>query len=200
MPNKIRRDILKFPVMAKSVPNPQRLRFAFVGFIRYNAVFNMADIISKNFPQHEFHFYGEISNLNEASKFRSLEGRENVFFHGSFKNPDKLPEVYSNIDVVISTYDVSSINVLYAEPNKLYESIYFRTPIIVSEGTFLARQVSKYHSGWAVNAFEEKAVCNLVATIEKEIVNVREGIETIPMSEGVDDCEALSFKLRECNL
>ncbi len=192
MPNKIHPDVMKFPMKDKIATEPNKIRFGFVGFIRYQAVYSMAELISRDFPQHEFHFFGEVQLSSDAEKFKSLEDRNNIFFHGFFKNPDKLADVYSNIDVVVSTYDISSINVLYAEPNKLYESIYFRTPIIVSKGTFLERQVNKYHSGWAVDAFDETAVCELVKIIEKELKSMTEGMNAIPQSVGVDSNKPLS--------
>lgn len=200
MPNKIHPDVMKFPMKDKKATEPNKIRFGFVGFIRYQAVYSMAELISRNFPQHEFHFYGEIQLSSDAEKFKSLEGRNNVFFHGFFKNPDKLADVYSNIDVVISTYDISSINVLYAEPNKLYESIYFRTPIIVSKGTFLERQVNKYHTGWSVDAFDETAVCGLVKIIEKDLKPMTEAMNAIPQSVGVDSNEPLSEIINRLNL
>lgn len=200
MPNKIHPDVMKFPMIDKVVTATDKLRFAFVGFIRYHAVYSMAEYISRNFPQHEFHFYGEVQLSSDVEKFKSLENRENVFFHGFFKNPDKLAEVYSNIDVVVSTYDITSINVLYAEPNKLYESIYFRTPIIVSKGTFLERQVEKYHSGWSVDAFDEAAVCNMVYKIEEGLEAMTEGMSAIPQNLGVDSNEPLAEMISKLGL
>ena len=200
MPNKIHPDVMKFPMKDKVATEPNRIRFGFVGFIRYQAVYNMAEFISRNFPQHEFHFFGEIQLSSDAEKFKSLEERNNVFFHGFFKNPDRLADVYSNIDVVVSTYDISSINVLYAEPNKLYESIYFRTPIIVSKGTFLERQVNKYQSGWAVDAFNETAVCELVNKIEKELKPMTDGMSAIPQAVGVDSNKPLAEIIRRLNI
>ena len=35
-------------------------------------------------------------------------------------------------DMVVATYDVTIENVRYAEPNKIYEAIFFETPIILS--------------------------------------------------------------------
>lgn len=199
-PNKLNDNVLNFPLIPKSIVPIPKLRFGFVGFIRYLSVYNMADFIAKNFQNHEFHFYGELMNSVEEKKFNELKKYDNVFFHGFFKNPDKLAEVYSNIDVVVSTYDVSSVNVLYAEPNKLYESIYYRTPIIVSKGTFLAKQVEKYHSGWAVDANDEKEVKTLVNKIEKELSNMQDSMEFIPASEAIVNLEELKLKLSELNI
>ena len=49
----------------------------------------------------------------------------NVKLHGKFKNPSDLSVIYNKIDLNVICYDTTSINVRIAEPNKLYESIFF---------------------------------------------------------------------------
>lgn len=190
-PNKINRRILELPGVIKKELNPNHLSFAFVGLIRYKSIYNMAEVISRRFPNHSFHFFGIYADdkSEEATAFRALESRANVFFHGRFNNPSDLPKVYSNIDVVVSTYDVTSDNVKYAEPNKIYESIFFRTPIVVSEGTFLANKVSKLGSGYAVNAMSEQCIVDLVNQVESSIYNVIDDIKKIPQDFAVNESE-----------
>ena len=120
-----------------------------------------------------------------------MDERENVHFHGRFKNPDELPSVYSQIDVVISTYDVENINVQYAEPNKLYESIYYRTPIVVSKGTFLAKQVERFHSGYSVDVSKDENIISLVHQIEQEINEMTTSMKRIDRMVAVDSCGEL---------
>lgn len=190
-PNKINRLILSLPTIPKRSLNCKSLSFAFVGLIRYKSIYNMAEVISRCFPNHSFHFYGifAVDNSEEAKAFKTLESRSNVYFHGRFNNPYDLPKVYSNIDVVVSTYDVTSDNVKYAEPNKIYESIYFRTPIVVSEGTFLANQVKKLGSGYAVNAMLEQCIVDLVNHIETSINDVIDNILKIPQDFAVNESD-----------
>lgn len=73
----------------------------------------------------------------------SLKDINNIFFHGAFKNPIDLPKIYSKIDFIVATYDTTTLNPQYAEPNKIYEAIFFRTPIIVSYNSYLANKVNK---------------------------------------------------------
>lgn len=198
-PNKINKHILELPSVKKKEVNTGSLRFAFVGLIRYMSIFNMADVISRSFPNHSFHFYGIFSDekSDEAKAFKALVGRPNVFFHGRFNNPADLPEIYSNIDVVVSTYDVTSDNVRYAEPNKIYESIFFRTPIIVSKGTFLADKVKELGSGFAVDAMDERAIIEQVRQIEEEIFSVIDRISKVPQEYAINESEVFFKRLRE---
>lgn len=192
-PNKLNPQIVNIPNIPKKEPDPQHLNFALVGMIRFHAVRRMADVISKNFPNHQFHFYGvlNVATKKEEEGFLALDERENVHFHGRFKNPDELPNVYSKIDVVVSTYDVENINVQYAEPNKLYESIYYRTPIIVSKGTFLAKQVERYKSGYSVDVSKDDNIISLVRQIENDLYIVKRRMESIDRNVAVDNCQEL---------
>jgi glycosyltransferase involved in cell wall biosynthesis len=195
MPNKIHPNILNYPMVSKGEPSCCKLRFAFVGYIRYQSVYQIAEIISRNFSHHEFHFYGEFLLESVKEEFMLLKDRRNIFFHGFFKNPDDLPSLYSNIDVVVSTYDVKSINEQYLEPNKLYESIFFRTPIIVSKGTYLAQRVIDLNCGWEVDTCCEENVIGLVHDIECNIRKIVEKIKLIPQAFAIDDPCVLEDKL-----
>lgn len=197
-PNKLNPQIVNIKDIKGEVPDRQRLNFALVGMIRFNAVRRMADVISKNFPNHQFHFFGvlNVATKKEEDEFMDLDKRDNVHFHGRFKNPDELPKVYSQIDVVVSTYDVENINVQYAEPNKLYESIYYRTPIIVSKGTFLAKQVERFQSGYSVDVSDDANIVSLVHKIEKEINEVTKRMESIDRMVAVDSCKELIERVR----
>ena len=201
-PNKLNPQIVNIKDIQGEVPDCQHLNFALVGMIRFNAVRRMADVISKNFPNHQFHFFGvlNVATKKEEDEFMTLDLRDNVHFHGKFKNPDELPKVYSQIDVVVSTYDVENINVQYAEPNKLYESIYYRTPIIVSKGTFLAKQVERFQSGYSVDVSDDKNIIELVHQIGDEIVEKTEKMEGIDRMEAVDNCEELMRRVKEIEI
>ena len=92
-----------------------------------------------------------------------------IFFHGTFKNPDDLPHIYSQLDFVVATYDVSGINPRYAEPNKLYEAIFFRTPIIVSRNSFLEHKVKELGVGFSVNALDDNDIVSQINAITPDI-------------------------------
>ncbi len=187
IPNKVNADCLKLPYIEKQVFDEKHIRFGFTGNARYNSIFNMSKIISEHFPQHEFHFYGTLNYFTDVQK-KELEGFKNVFVHGSFKNPDDLPEIYSKIDCLICTYDVNGINPRYAESNKIYEAMFFETPIIVSRDTVLETIVKKYNMGFAVDALDDNAVVDVVKSFTEEKYNaIRASLKTIPKKESVND-------------
>lgn len=160
--NRLNKDIQRFPLVEKKEMDIKHLRIGFVGGIRFKSIKNFAQVFCKNFPKSEFHFYGILDTEKEKQLFKPLEKYENCYFHGSFKNPDDMPSIYSSIDFLLSTYDVEFENVRYAEPNKIYEAIYFETPIIVSKGTFLGDKVTRLGIGYVVNPLNEKEITSFI--------------------------------------
>lgn len=180
IPNRLHPSVMNLPTVKKKSDGV--LRIGFVGFPRFDAVVNFITVFLKNFPTAEFHLYGALNEKNNS--FEKFKRYSNFYSHGAFKTPDDLPSIYSNIDVVLSTYDTDVINVRYAEPNKLYEAIYFNTPIIVSSGTFLEEQVNKYRVGWAIDAMNEKAVVDFVNFLNSSIISKKE-IEISRVDKGI---------------
>ena len=166
--------------------DPTKIRFAFVGGMRYDSLLSVAKIIASRFPQHEFHFYGYIAPKYNESQ---LPKGENVFYHGRFSNPADLPSIYSRVDVLLATYDTDEENVKYAEPNKIYEAIYFRKPIIVSSGTFLARKSERLGIGFGVDARDEADVVAMVERVASNYSELVEHLKNIPREQALETGE-----------
>ncbi len=182
--NKLSPAVLSLEKPAGKTLQSGHLRFSFVGGMRYSTLLSVGDFISRNFPQHEFHYYGYISPCFKDS---DLPHRDNVFYHGKFKSPDDLPQIYSQTDVVVVTYDVSNDNVKYLEPNKLYEALFFDCPILVSTGTFLAKKVKRMGLGYNVNPEDEQDVVKAVKHIEQDIAARIEAIRKTDHSTAISD-------------
>lgn len=170
IPNRLNSSIVNFKFEGSRTPNANSLRFAFVGGARFKSVLNFVNVFAQNFHNHEFHFYG--NPMTDADRYYEL-GRKypNIFFHGPFKNPDGLPVIYQNIDLVLSTYDVIYENVRFAEPNKLYEAIYFEVPIIVSKGTYIAEKVERLKVGFAIDPLNAMEIVSFIKSLTVQILN-----------------------------
>lgn len=178
-------------------PNPslqgKRIRLGYIGLYRYpNTVVKMARMIGEEFGDKlEFHFSG-LSNSPELKTL--IEGiandYDNVYEHGPFKNPDDLSRVYDTIDVVAANYDTEGMNERVAEPNKLYESIFFNKPIIVSEGTFLSEKVKQQGCGFVLNNDDESMrsfLNGLTSEKVREIAEIENRIESKGLVEQYED-------------
>lgn len=187
IPNKVNAACLKLPTVEKEIFDVNHIKFAFIGNARYDSIFNMCKNVGDRFPQHEFHFYGTLNYFTESQKCKVF-GYKNVFVHGPFKNPDDLPEIYSKIDFVISTYDSAGINVQHAESNKIYESMFFETPIFVSTNTVLEKIVKRYNMGFAINALNDEEVVRTIELITVEqFERFRASLKLIDKKESVND-------------
>lgn len=174
----------------------ERFRFAFIGAIRYNTVLRFAEVIGKEFPQHEFHFYGgaKAETLEKVDTMVKTYG--NIEYHGLFKSPDDLESIYKDVDIVIACYDIASQNERIAEPNKLYESLCFGKPIIVSDGTYLAERVRSLQCGYVLEGQSEQAISSLIGHIKPSEVNEISWKETsLPEEEYIDDVTILTNKV-----
>lgn len=192
--NKLHISLKKVDVKDKAIsPN---FRFGFVGAIRYpRTVFGFAKVIAEKFPQYEFHFYGEGDSSLQAKEL--CDKYNNLHYHGKFRNPDDLQSIYDNLDINIVCYDPDSMNVRIAEPNKLYESMYFKVPIVVSEGTFLEKRVKEFHAGFSINALDESSIIKFVNSLT--VVKLQEVVTQMNHFDSnnlFDQTDAFALSLR----
>lgn len=172
----------------------KKLRFGFVGNIRYQSILNVSNFVSNN-TSHEFHFFGNAESLSESQKHQLYI--PNVYMHGTFSNPADLPSIYSAIDFIVCTYDINGINPRYAEPNKLYEAIFFRKPIIVSSGSYLAKKVERLGIGISFDPNDEKDMTEKIMHISQEdYKNMVENLNKIPRSSAVNTNEVFFDKIK----
>lgn len=199
VPNKLSPSVVDVPQVVKQPLDIDHIKFGFVGAPRYRYIANFASVIAERFPQHEMHFYGRIG-LEDEHLFTELQkNAKNVFFHGYFKNPDDLPTIYSKIDILLSTYDTDFENVRYAEPNKIYESLYFETPIIVSSGTFLAEKVERLEIGWNVDAIDDEEVVKFIKGLTVETIKEKSTkASQIEKKEALNVNEDLFERIKQC--
>ncbi len=171
VPNKVSPDLSREAV--QPLPNKGAgIRFGFVGAIRYETVFRFAEIIGKYYPDYSFHFYGGALRKTTQDLLMKLQNNyDNIFNHGTFRNPSDLPSIYDELDVVVACYTVQSLNERLAEPNKLYEAIFFCKPIVVSKDIYLSERVEKLHCGYCIDATSDGEIKSLIDSLSWEAIN-----------------------------
>ena len=121
----------------------------------------------------------------------------NVYYHGKFKNPEDLSGIYETLDIVVAWYDNASLNEQIAEPNKLYESLFFCKPIIVLPNTYLSCQVQQLECGFVVDANEYNSVKDFIANLSTaEINRISEKEFLTPLTEIIDSLKELITKIQ----
>lgn len=195
-PNKLNSSLVNTKRVPMHLQDNEGLVFAFVGAIRYDTIMRFAEVIGAHFPQHEFHFYGQASEKTKEKCLSLSEAYSNIKYFGAFKNPEDLEEIYKKINIVVACYTPSSLNERLAEPNKLYESLFFCKPIVVSEGIFLSKQVEKYNCGYCVDATTEQSIISFVNSLQAcEINSISEKEFRIDALELVDNPEEILKKV-----
>lgn len=144
-------------------------KIGFVGVIRFETTYNFVKVFSESKTKAELHLYGIYSDGDVYSdKIKELvKDSDRIFFHGRFNNPDDLPKIYSQIDLLLCAYPPTR-GVIYAEPNKLYEAMYFRCPIIVNNHTFLGRKVSFLNIGYVIDGMDAQNIAEFIDHISYE--------------------------------
>ena len=186
VPNRVSPDCLKLPTIEKAKFDIKHIKIGFVGNIRYQSILNVSKIVSEKFPSYEFHYYGNIDGLSDCQK-QELSNQKNVIYHGLFKNPTDLPSIYASIDLVVCTYDIEGINPRYAEPNKLYESMFYETPMMVSSNSFLADKVERLGIGFSVDANNLQDIEDKIRSISAKNYNhYLNALKSIQKSETIN--------------
>ena len=197
MPNKLNAHCKSLPLAKEKTMDIQHLRFGFAGAIRTETMYNLIKVIGEG-GKHEVHLYGLFTDENNGRySIRSLVDQyQNVFYHGPFKNPEDLPEIYSHIDIVLCYY-LSSKNDVYLEPNKLYEAIYYDCPIIVADGTFVGRKVKQLNVGYTIDQGDAASLKAFVNSINQSDFDEKvAAIQSIDKEECIDCPELLFDRLR----
>lgn len=141
--------------IVRGAPNPEpvlsgRFRIGFVGVLRYaRTLLPMIHAVGHRADRCEMHIYGDGDLKGEVQAV--AQQYDNVFYHGPFQNPQDLASIYASIDLNYVVYDNVERNVRMALPNKLYESVFFGVPLIVSCDTQLAERVSEWTVGGTVD-------------------------------------------------
>lgn len=177
----------KEPQFVKSIEN---LSIGFVGLNRYKSPLNIAKVVGKYFPNMIFHFYGNgfDSVMSEIDKM--CAEYPNIKSHGRFNSTVELQKIYDSIDLLICCYDIENTNVKIAEPNKLYEAIYFNKPIVVSTGTYLATRVKTLGVGYDIDASDEHSIRCFFDKLTLEELNTKiNTMHSIPAEDLIDKGE-----------
>ena len=128
----------------------QRYTIGFLGVIRYENE-NIKLINSfKDSDQFKFFYAGKMYPDCTLKEYCRISGLKNVEFAPEFSNEDK-PWLYKDIDIINAIYGNKMLEVKTALPNKLYDAVVFKKPILVSSGTYLSDVVEKYGLGISVD-------------------------------------------------
>lgn len=163
----------------------KKIRIGVIGLLRYERPIQMLiDFVKKNDDKFEIDCYGD----GPCKQLFKRNCSKHIRYHGAFKYPDDLSEIYSSIDISYVVYDSSKKNVRLALPNKLYESIYFKTPILVASETALSREVEKLSIGKSVIIDSQREFEQALLSIDSSTLSkFLESIDCLGEDDYLDD-------------
>lgn len=130
------------------------INIVYMGYIRYNIenllFLNGIKDCCRLFTTY-LGIYDIFFNVNESPKLRN----KNICWGGKFKNEEK-PILYKNYDMILSAYGSNHISTKTLLPNRLYDGILFKKPLIASKDTYLGYLVDEFDIGVTINLFDEK--------------------------------------------
>lgn len=203
LPNKISKGCPEIANLKRSFrANGSALKIGYVGSVRFETIYNFIKACA-DYPGVEIHIYGVFAKADSFGIMSEslINKAHNIFYHGKFKNPDDLPSIYESIDMLLCTYTPSDRNVLYAEPNKFYEALYFKCPIIVSKNVFLDFKVTEMNVGFAIDATNESNIKEFLESLTPERYNSKySSCLEVSKEECINDTTALFDFLDKINV
>lgn len=191
IPNKLNKKVLELPKPREKTFDINNITIGFTGAIRSKAVYNFIEVVGSKFANIKINLYGIYTDDKIYGKKiqESVDKYNNVTYYGPFKNPDDFPYIYSNIDLVLCLYTAHG-NDKVLEPNKLYESIFYEKPIIVSKDTFTGEYVEHKNIGYTVNGDSVEDICSFLEGItESNYLQKVHNCKLIPKKDSVDNTD-----------
>lgn len=162
------------------------ITIGFVGGIQYAEENRQFIHLFQNNPKYRLKYVGKPHPGCDLETFCHENGVTNVQFCHAFQNNEK-PRIYESVDLINCVYGSKTKVVQLALPNKLYDCILYKKPMLVSKGTYLAQVVQQYNLGLAIDLEKDPVV--------KMIDDYLENFDRIVFEQG---CEAfLQIVLQE---
>lgn len=158
IPNKVPIEIINKASISRKNTNADQLTIGYVGIFRYKPhLFRFIDKVN-NHSKIKMNFYGYSNFLSELKHY--IKDIPNINYHGKYKT-EELQDIYQKIDVSYCVYK-KGMNEKIAEPNKYYESLFFKTPIVCQQDTLVAKKVKKLNTGFVLDVSSETEISRFI--------------------------------------
>jgi succinoglycan biosynthesis protein ExoL len=172
--------------------NTDSIKIGIVGlFLRNKEYCELVDEL-KNNKNVEIHFYGLGKYEDLIKEFEKKH--KNIFYHGPFNFFEDISKIYSSIDLIFAIYDSEIKNNTLALPNKLYEAMYFQTPILVSSNTYLSDIVSKYEIGYCLKYNDREMIRKIIKDFKIDSIKFKQSFKNLSEDLFLGDTDYNQFK------
>lgn len=132
----------------------------------------------------EVQIYGRLYDAqNSKALIESYCARQrNIVFKGGYDFFKDAARIYGGLDLLYVSYDTadSMLNNRVALPNKLYEAMYFRVPIIASKGTYLAERVMAAGIGYEIDCGSVAQIRDILKSHPGRVEGFEQAFQALP--------------------
>jgi glycosyltransferase involved in cell wall biosynthesis len=126
----------------------EKIVIGFIGAVRYiDELKILADVVSE-LSQFSVFIAGKGTKLDELKEYVNERSYSSVEFFGEY-NINQLEELYTRIDITYLVYP--TLDSVVSLPNKFFESIITRTPMIASKDSEFGKIVENQNFGWCLD-------------------------------------------------
>lgn len=137
------------------------INFGFVGNVRLDRQTRIVLLKLKDSNKYLSSFTGRIMPNSDIEDFIGKNKISNVIFSGEFHKEDK-PKIYADIDLINAVYANTNNRKKYSDstplPNRIYDCVIYKRPIVASKNTYLSEIVDKFNLGFSINGFEDNVI------------------------------------------
>lgn len=134
----------------------------YVGVIRYLPCLKTLIEATKILREKECNIVLKFAGGGAVEELKEFAGTPSwIEYLGAYDN-NTIKAIYQDVDLSFSVYDTAVKNVLYAMPNKFYESILNGIPILVAKGTFLEKRVKEIGIGTSSDSYDVNEMAEIL--------------------------------------
>lgn len=132
----------------------------------------------------EVQIYGRLYDAQDSKTLIEsyCATQHNIIFKGEYDFFKDAARIYGGLDLLYVSYDTSEtmLNNRVALPNKLYEAMYFRVPIVASKGTYLAERVMDLGIGYEIDCGSVEQIGDILRSHSRRAEGFENAFRALP--------------------
>lgn len=183
-------------------PTDRPLRLGWVGNLRCRRSFGLLCELADRFPETlEVHLHGAPARKEIPVFEPEIERRPNMTFHGRYRSPEDLSEIYMGLDLVwAGDFMEAGFNSVWLLPNRIYEGGYYCVPAVAPAGTETAAWIDSRKGGFLVEEPLGQTFPELVARLITDPAPIHErsrALAAVPDTDFIQPAGFLSDMLEQ---
>ena len=143
----------------------KKLKIIYIGILQSNRLLIEISELIDNYNNIELHIggFGYFDNHFKALSTKS----DNIYYYGQLNYNDVL-QLESECDILFATYDPKIINHKFSAPNKIYEAMALKKPIVVCNNTGIDELINRYNMGLSID-YNAEEFFRIILILQKNL-------------------------------